>query len=331
MKRYTLLSLLLVLALAFTACAPSGGAPAAPAEEAAAPAEEAAAEEAAAAPDLPFEVAPEAVNPFGWNRATEVEGIFFEGGFGRGYLDNAADIFRALHPDNSDDRRRHPARRRPASPTLHRRRPAGRDRQQRRRQPGHGAPWSPKASCWIWPPLFDAPSLDTPGKTFGETLFPGSQDTGMFDGVQRYPAPVLHRLRHLAQRRGSSRRWAGNIPRPGTRCLSLATWCWKPPTCTPGPIRASIPQYMVFGVLMPLVYKNGGIEAIIAMDNLEEGAFSTDAVQQVAGADPGALHPRPHHARHRGPDAHRGPGRMAAEARLSSSPAAPGWKTRCAT
>ncbi len=37
---------------------------------------------------------------------------------------------------------------------------------------------------------------------------------------------------------------------------------------------------MVFGVLMPLVYKNGGIEAIIAMDNLEEGAFSTDAVKK---------------------------------------------------
>ena len=33
-------------------------------------------------------------------------------------------------------------------------------------------------------PLFAAPSLDTPGKTFGETLFPGSQDTGQFDGVQ---------------------------------------------------------------------------------------------------------------------------------------------------
>jgi len=31
-----------------------------------------------------------------------------------------------------------------------------------------------------------APSLDTPGKTFGETLFPGSQADGVFDGVQRY-------------------------------------------------------------------------------------------------------------------------------------------------
>ena len=29
-----------------------------------------------------------------------MEGIFFEGGFGRGYLDNAAEIFRALHPEN---------------------------------------------------------------------------------------------------------------------------------------------------------------------------------------------------------------------------------------
>ena len=48
----------------------------------------------------------------------------------------------------------------------------------------------------------------------------------------------------------------------------------------PWTYQGKYPQYMVFGVLMPLVYKNGGIEAIIAMDNLEEGAFSTDAVKK---------------------------------------------------
>jgi N-acetylglucosamine transport system substrate-binding protein len=47
----------------------------------------------------------------------------------------------------------------------------------------------------------------------------------------------------------------------------------------PWTYQGKYPGYMVWGVLMPLVYKNGGIEAIIAMDNLEEGAFSSDAVK----------------------------------------------------
>ena len=49
---------------------------------------------------LPFEVAPEALNPLGLEAGANVDGVFFEGGFGRSYIDNAADIFRALHPEN---------------------------------------------------------------------------------------------------------------------------------------------------------------------------------------------------------------------------------------
>ena len=50
---------------------------------------------------LPFEVAADAVNPLGLEAGTAVDGVFFEGGFGRSYIDNAADYFRALHPDNT--------------------------------------------------------------------------------------------------------------------------------------------------------------------------------------------------------------------------------------
>ncbi len=46
----------------------------------------------------------------------------------------------------------------------------------------------------------------------------------------------------------------------------------------PWTYQGKFPQYMVFGVLMPLVYKNGGLQTIIDQDNLVEGAFSTDAV-----------------------------------------------------
>jgi N-acetylglucosamine transport system substrate-binding protein len=41
------------------------------------------------------------------------------------------------------------------------------------------------------------------------------------------------------------------------------------------------PQYMVSGVLIPLIYKIGGIDPIIAIDNLEDGAWENDAVVQA--------------------------------------------------
>ena len=47
---------------------------------------------------LPFDVAPEALNPLGLEAGTAVEGVFFEGGFGRSYIDNAADYFRGIAP-----------------------------------------------------------------------------------------------------------------------------------------------------------------------------------------------------------------------------------------
>lgn len=282
MKRYTLLSLLLVLALVFTACAPSGGAPAAPAEEAAeAPAEEAAeapAEEAAAPAELPFEVAPEAMNPFGLEPGDSVEGIFFEGGFGRGYLDNAADIFRALHPEvemGVEGIQR-------VGDQLRPRFIAG-DPPDVIDNSGAGnldmAALVAEGELLDLQPLFDAPALDSPGMTFGETLFPGSQAAGQFDGVQRilfltYTVSGIWHSESLFEEMG----W--EYPRTWDEMLEFGDMVLETTDMHPWTYQGKYPQYMVFGVLMPLVYKNGGIEAVIAMDNLEEGAFSTDVVKQ---------------------------------------------------
>jgi N-acetylglucosamine transport system substrate-binding protein len=50
---------------------------------------------------------------------------------------------------------------------------------------------------------------------------------------------------------------------------------------TPWTYQGRFPQYMTFGVLMPLIYKNGGIEAIIAIDNLEDGAWEAEPVVEA--------------------------------------------------
>ena len=74
------------------ACAPA--APAAPAESAAPAAP-------AAKPDLPFEIADDAINPLGMAEGVQGEGVFFSGGFGHDYIQYAADLFAKVHPGSN--------------------------------------------------------------------------------------------------------------------------------------------------------------------------------------------------------------------------------------
>jgi len=275
MKRFSLIGLMLVLALAFTACGAPAAAPAAeaPAEGTAAPVEE-----AAAPADLPFEIEEGAVNPLGLEPGTEVEGIFFEGGYGRGYLDNAADIFRAVHPDNPmtvEGIQR-------VGDQLRPRFIAG-DPPDVIDNSGAGlldaAALVAEGELLDLAPLFDAPSLDTPGKTFGETLFPGSQDTGNYDGTQ-YELKMAYTVTGLWHSQTLFEEMGWEYPDTWDGLLELSEQIKEETGVYPWTYQGKFPQYMVWGALMPLVYKNGGIETIIDQDNLVEGAFSTDAVKQ---------------------------------------------------
>lgn len=256
--------------MALAACAPAPAAPSAPAPAApAAP--------AAAASDLWFDVAAEAMNPLGLEAGKSVEGIFFEGGFGRGYLDHAADIFRALHPENPmtvEGIQRVGDQLRPRfiggnPPDVIDNSGAGNLDQAALVAEGELADLAP---------LFEAVSLDTPGATFAQTLFPGSQDTGMFDGVQRvlmlaYTVSGIWYSQSLFEENG----WT--YPTTWDEMMAFGEMVRSTTDMYPWTYQGRYPQYMVFGVLMPLVYKHGGIEAIIAQDNLEEGAFASPAMQ----------------------------------------------------
>jgi N-acetylglucosamine transport system substrate-binding protein len=252
---------------ALAACA----APAAPS----APAAEATTAPAAAAPTLAFEVAEEAANPLGLEAGASVEGIFFEGGFGRGYLDHAADIFRALHPDNPmtvEGIQRVGEQLRPRfiggnPPDVIDNSGAGNlDR----------AALVAEGSLLDLAPLFAAPSLDTPGKTFAETLFPGSQNDGQWGGVQyelmmAYTVAGIWHSQTLLEEKGWEypKTWAGMLDLCETiKGAGIAPWTYQ----------GRYPQYMNFGVLMPLVYKNGGLQVIIDIDNLVDGAWEDPAV-----------------------------------------------------
>jgi N-acetylglucosamine transport system substrate-binding protein len=227
---------------------------------------------------LPFEVAPEAVNPLGLEAGTTVEGIFFEGGFGRSYIDNAADLFRALHPENEM--------------TVE-----GIQRVQEVLQPrfiggnppdvidNSGANSIPIDALVAddqladLAPLMNAPALDTPGMTFAETLFPGSQSTGVYDGKQlvlfiAFTVAGVWHSQSLFEEKG----WT--YPQTWDEMLGLCETI-KADGISPWTYQGRFPQYMQFGVFMHLVYKVGGMDTIKALDNLVDGAWTSDEVLQA--------------------------------------------------
>ncbi len=233
--------------------------------------------EAAAAPaDLPFDVADGAMNPLGLEAGTPVEGVFFEGGFGRGYLDNAAEIFNALHPDNEMS-------------------VAGIQRVGEQLRPrfiggnppdvidnsGAGlldtAALVAEGQLMDLADLFNAPALDTPDMTFGETLFPGSQSSGMYGDTQNvllmaYTVSGIWYSQTLFEENG----W--EYPKTWDAMLDFCDMIKSTTDMAPWTYQGRFPQYMNFGVLNHLIYKNGGIDVIIAQDNLEDGAWENDAV-----------------------------------------------------
>ncbi len=248
------------------ACAP---APVPGATEAATTAAPAAAAPAAST-ELWFEVAEEAMNPLGLEAGTPVEGIFFEGGYGRAYIDHAADIFRALHPENELS-------------------VSGIQRVGEQLRPrfiggnppdvidNSGAGNLDTAALVAEDQLADlallmaAPSVDTPGATFADTLFAGSQTDGVYDGKQlvlsiAYTVFGIWHSQKLFEEKG----WT--YPTTWDEMLALCETI-KADGMNPWTYQGKFPQYMVFGVLVPLIYKVAGNQALIDIDNLEDGAW----------------------------------------------------------
>lgn len=233
---------------------------------------------AAAPTELWFEVAEEAMNPLGLEPGTPVEGIFFEGGYGRAYIDHAADIFRALHPENEMS-------------------VSGIQRVGEQLRPrfiggnppdvidNSGADNLDTAALVAedqladLAPLMEAPALDTPGATFAETLFPGSQADGVYNGRQlvlyiAYTVFGIWNSQTLFEEKG----WT--FPTTWDEMLALCETI-KSEGMNPWTYQGRYPDYMNFGVLIPLIYKVAGPQTIIDIDNLEDGVWLKPEVLQA--------------------------------------------------
>lgn len=227
---------------------------------------------------LPFEVAPEALNPLGLEAGANVDGVFFEGGFGRSYIDNAADIFRALHPENEMSVEGIQQ----VSEILRPRFIGGNPPDVIDNSGAFHIPMDSLVAddqLTDLAPLMAAPALDTPGKTFGETLFPSSQLDGVFDGRQLY-LNIAYTVSGIWHSDSLFAEMGWDYPSTWDGMLDLCETI-KMAGIAPWTYQGKFPQYMVFGCLMHLVHKTGGMDAIKAIDNLVDDIWKSDDVLQA--------------------------------------------------
>ena len=260
---------------ALAACAPGGGE-----GGSAAPADSGSTITAVdpASLDLPFEIAADAVNPLGVPDNTMAEGVFFQGGYGIDYIQNAADLFAAVHPGSEVSVEGIQG----VGDKLRPRFIAGNPPDVIDNS-GAGSldtvALAAEGQLLDLAPLMEAPALDTPGKTFAETLFPGSQDAGVFDGKQLFVnmAYTVFGMWY-SQTLFAEKGW--EVPQTWDDLLALNETI-KAEGMAPWTYQGQYPGYMGFGVLEPLVYKIGGDEVWRAIDNLEASAWENPAVIQA--------------------------------------------------
>jgi N-acetylglucosamine transport system substrate-binding protein len=244
----------------------------APAPEAEAP--EAGAPEPAEL-DLPFEISPDAINPLNMPEPVSAEGVFFSGGFGHDYIQYAADLFAKVHPGSSvsvDPIQGVGEKLRPRfvggnPPDVVNNSGAG--------NLDFGALVS-EGQLLDLAPVMNAASLDTPGKTLMETLFPGSQDGGFIDGVQ-YGANIAYTVMGIWYSGSLFAEKGWEYPKTWPEMMDLCETI-KADGIAPWTYQGKYPYYIFFGILSGLIYKKGGIQPMIDIDNLVDGAWQADAV-----------------------------------------------------
>jgi len=231
--------------------------------------------EAPADLDLPFEISADAVNPLSMPTPVTAEGVFFSGGFGHEYIQFAADLFAKVHPGSEVTVEPIQGVGEKLRPRFVGGNPPDVIDNSGAGNLDMGALFS-EGQLLDLAPLLKAASLDTPGKTVEETLFPGSQAGGVIDGVQvalniAYSVGGIWYSQTLFEDKG----WT--YPASWDEMLALCETI-KGTGVAPWTYQGKYPGYMIFGVLQGQIYKRGGIQPMIDLDNLEDQAWYASAV-----------------------------------------------------
>jgi len=264
-------------AAALAACAPAATqAPAA--EPTKAPAAEPTKAPEAAAPDLPFKVDAAALNPLGVKPA-EVDGVFFAGGFGDDYIKYAASLQEKLHPGTTVKVQSIQK----ITEQLQPRFVAGNPPDVIDNSGANMIPMTDlvaNGQLMDLAPLMDALALDTPGKKFRDTLYPGSQDSAIFDGKQ-YGVNIAYTISGIWYSKPGFEKAGYKYPTTWAEMLTLCEQIKKDGKASPWTYQGKYPYYIWGIVLNMLMYYAGGNDLLMKIDNLEPNAWSDPAVKRA--------------------------------------------------
>jgi N-acetylglucosamine transport system substrate-binding protein len=130
--------------------------------------------------------------------------------------------------------------------------------------------------------MFNAPSVDIPGKTVKDTLVAGAYDQGLFDGkpmVLNYAFTVYGLWYNSALFKKNN--WT--VPKTWAEFTALCETI-KAAGITPfGYAGANAPYYMYLAILTSAA-KIGGVEILKALDENSPGAWTAEPIKQAAAA-----------------------------------------------
>lgn len=220
-------------------------------------------------------VAQDDANPFGVDPAAPLEVIIFKGGFGDEYALNVNEMYKTLYPGAEIE---YQGTQR-LGPQFQPRFVAGDPPDV---MDNSGAENLPIATLVAEGQLADltdlmaAPAYDTEGATVAETLVPASQENGLYDGVQRV---MLYGLTVYGV--WYNQAWFDEMgytyPETWEDMMALSAEI-KEAGVAPWTYAGQYPQYMRL-LMDQMVGKHAGLEAIVALDNLEPDAWKQDAVR----------------------------------------------------
>lgn len=217
----------------------------------------------------------DAINPLKMPDNTAAEGIFFSGGYGHAYIQYAADVFAKVHPGSTMSVEGIQGVGEKLRPRFVGGNPPDAIDNSGAGAMDMGALFS-EGQLQDLAPMFAALALDTPGKTVIDTLFPGSQKTGIIDGIQvalqiSYTVGGIWYSSTLFQEKG----WT--YPTTWEEMLALCETI-KTAGIAPWTYQGKYPSYVEFGVLQAQIFKHGGMQPMIDIDNLLDKAWYNQAV-----------------------------------------------------
>ena len=130
--------------------------------------------------------------------------------------------------------------------------------------------------------LFDAPSLDISGQKVKDTLLPGTIEQGTFDG-KPYTLNYAYTVFGLWYDSALFQKNSWTPPKSWAEFTALCDKI-KAAGITPYAYAGANAAYYQYLVILTSAAKIGGADILKNIDNLEDGAWKTDAVKQAATA-----------------------------------------------